>query len=232
MFLRLSTPEAFAGDYRRILYLDADIHVHGGPQAGDFGRLLDADLGGRAVGAVRDNKQWLSPRFQPALFRDLGLTDARYLNSGVLLLDVAAFNRDAVLGACVRFARDWTAAFADNDQGLLNAVLQGNWAELSPVWNWQQTLKIPLLEARYPVAITHFIGPCKPWNDHDGRFMPKYRQAYHDFLGLYYPQIRCADPRPRRAGLGRIVQTTAKSLLRARPIRSFLSRFSSPYDAL
>ena len=48
---------AFAGEYARLLYYDADIVV----QVGDFAALMGVDLGGHVLGAVRDNTQWRSP---------------------------------------------------------------------------------------------------------------------------------------------------------------------------
>ena len=98
MYLRLALPEAFAGQYRRLLYLDSDVFVQGG----DFGTLLNADIGGRAVAAVLDNIQWRTPGRRPVEFRRLGLPAAPYLNSGVLLIDVAAYQRNAILERCRR----------------------------------------------------------------------------------------------------------------------------------
>ena len=57
-YLRLALPAAFRHEYRRLLYLDSDVF----PQDGDWQALLSLDLGGRAIGAVRDNLQWRRPR--------------------------------------------------------------------------------------------------------------------------------------------------------------------------
>ena len=45
-YLRLALPAAFAGEYRRLLYLDADVFVQGG----DFAALLDVDIGAASAG--------------------------------------------------------------------------------------------------------------------------------------------------------------------------------------
>ena len=61
VYLRLALPQAFRGEYRRILYLDSDIFV----QAAGFDALLTLDLGERAIAAVRDNAQARKPRRTP-----------------------------------------------------------------------------------------------------------------------------------------------------------------------
>ena len=98
-YLRLALPAAFAGAYRRLLYLDADVFVQGG----DFGALLGVDIGPHALAAVRDNIQWRTPGRRPDAFRRLGLGPAPFFNSGVLLIDVAAFNAQDVLARCLAF---------------------------------------------------------------------------------------------------------------------------------
>ena len=100
-YLRLALPAAFAGAYRRLLYLDADVFVQGG----DFAALLDVDIGPHPLAAVRDNIQWRTPGRRAESFRRLGLRAAPVFNSGVLLIDVAAFNAQEVLERCLAFGR-------------------------------------------------------------------------------------------------------------------------------
>lgn len=80
----------------------------------------------------------------------------------------------------------WRAASAGRiglDQDLLNAVLHGGWAEISPVWNWQYTWASRLFEAMAGAHVVHFIGPKKPWT-HDGGELPlRFRRA---ISGLFH----------------------------------------------
>ena len=55
--------------------------------------------------AVRDNIQWRTPGRRPDSFRRLGLGPAPVFNSGVLLIDVAAFNAAGRAGALPRLRR-------------------------------------------------------------------------------------------------------------------------------
>lgn len=182
-YLRYALPAAFAGAYRRLLYLDADVFVQGG----DFSALLASDIGAHPLAAVRDNLQWRTPGRRPASFRRLGLAHAPYFNSGVLLIDVAAWNDQDVLPRCLEFARAHPPERIGLDQELVNAVLHGDWAELSPAWNWQYTRSSMLFEAMEEAHVVHFIGPKKPWKHAGGALPRKFRRAYAAFFAAHFP---------------------------------------------
>jgi hypothetical protein len=183
-YLRLALPAAFAGEYARLLYLDADVFVQGG----DFAGLFGVDIGPHPLAAVRDNMQWRTPDRRPDSFRRLGLAATRVFNSGVQLIDVAAFNDQQVLERCLAFGRSHSPARIGLDQDLINAVLHGGWAELSPVWNWQYTWASRLFEAMEGANIVHFIGPQKPWKHDRGEFPLRFRRAYRAFMAEHYPE--------------------------------------------
>jgi hypothetical protein len=184
VYLRLALPAAFAGEYRRLLYLDGDVFVQGG----DFSALLGVDLGGHAIGAVRDNSQWRTPARRPKQFKVLGVEGARYFNAGVMLIDVAGFNARGILESCVRLGRENREVMIRHDQNLLNATLRGDWAELSPRWNWQYTWASRLFEAMEDANVVHFIGPRKPWKDERGEFPLRFKRAYRAFMAAHFPE--------------------------------------------
>jgi hypothetical protein len=183
-YLRYALPEAFAGSYARLLYLDGDVFVQGG----DLGALFGVGLGPHPLAAVRDNMQWRTPARLVPSFRRLGFGTAPVFNSGVMLIDVAAWRDQDVLGRCLAFGRAHEPARVGLDQDLVNAVLQGGWAELSPLWNWQYTWASRLFEAMEDAHIVHFIGPRKPWT-HDGGQLPlRFRRAYRAFMAAHFPE--------------------------------------------
>lgn len=184
VYLRLALPAALGPDYDRILYLDADLFVQGG----DFEALLGLDLGGRALGAVRDNTQWRTPKRHPAQFRQLGLPAAPYFNAGVLLMDVEVYNASDLLGQCLQLGRREAGRMIRHDQNLYNAVLRGDWAEISPVWNWQYTWASRFFEAMQEAHIVHFIGSRKPWKDPGGQLPPRFARAMGEFMALHWPE--------------------------------------------
>ncbi len=221
-YLRYALPDAFADDYRRLLYLDADVFVQGG----DFDRLLEVDIGRHPLAAVRDNMQWRTPSRRTPSFRRLGLPTAPVFNSGVLLVDVAAWRAADVLGRCLAFGRSHDPATVGLDQDLVNAVLRGDWAELSPVWNWQYTWASRLFETLADAHVVHFIGPRKPWSHDAGELPLRFRRAYRGFLAGHYPEVAVgADGVAPMANRGFVGKMLVKHLLSLGKLGAYLDRF-------
>lgn len=154
-------------DAPRVLYLDADMLV-----LGDLRPLWDTDLRGQLFGAVINP---LYPFMGDRITRELQLSGPEaYLNSGVLLMDLAALRRAAITAR----VREYAGAHPDNawpEQDALSVVCQGQWLRLPPRWNVQTTLfdlaksALPfpqdqIKEALTQPVIVHFIGPVKPWH--------------------------------------------------------------------
>lgn len=166
-FLRLFALRKIEADYKRILYLDADITL----RHGDVGVFWDADLGGRPAAAVRDWFNWgpvkpLNARYAASL----GIDAARdgYFNSGYLLVDGPEWCRGGITQKVLNFLDERPDLCRFHDQSALNYVLQGQWAEVSPLWNWQTKVlhHILMIESRNPHVI-HFNARRKPWRDPD-----------------------------------------------------------------
>ncbi len=223
VYLRLALPAAFADDYARMLYLDADVFIQGG----DFGALMGVDLGPHFVGAVRDNTQWRTPGRRAEQFKRLGLPATRYFNAGVMLIDVAGWNASGLLDRCVALGRANREVMIRHDQNLLNSVLAGDWAELSPVWNWQYTWASRMFEAMADANVVHFIGPKKPWK-HDGGEIPlRFRRAYRGFLAEHFPDAPQVGPDgvPPMENAAFLRRSLVKHLVSAGRMSAYLARF-------
>ena len=173
-YLRLALPDQLAGRYRRLLYLDSDFYL----ERGGVDRLLRLDLGPHVLGAVQDVDPLLQPGFHASEFRVQGLGPLPYFNGGLLLIDLPGWRREAVLERGLDLVARVPAVMRLHDQSLLNGILRGQFAELSPVWNWMCNQRFPLLTRSYPPRLRHFIGGTKPWSDpagqHDSRFAAVY----------------------------------------------------------
>ncbi|WP_372887486.1 glycosyltransferase family 8 protein, partial [Shimia sp.] len=198
-YLRLWLPRALAGRYDRILYTDADTYL----DTAELSRLFEADLGPHVLAAVSDKLQWLRPDRPIIDFAELGLPVGRYLNSGVCLIDVARYNAEGLLARMLEIHRRGTP-LAHHDQSLLNLALEGRWAELSPVWNWQWANAYPRFTARATPKIIHFGGPAKPWKAATVRtsYPAGIIATYQRFLAEHDLPGQCAPDRPggRRYG--------------------------------
>lgn len=117
-----------------------------------------------------------------------------------------------------------------NDQTLLNGVLKGDWAELSPVWNWQYSQRAQLFEAMTSANILHFIGPTKPWNALPGRLPPRFGHELARFLDVYFPERRIEVPvGPRPDQMGKML---VRHFLSRRRMARYLARFPTETSVL
>lgn len=182
-YCELFLGNALRGHYRRILVIDADILY----ERGDPARLMRADMLGRAVAAVRDNRQWRTPGRHIAQFRKLREPAHPYFNAGVVMIDPEAFAAQDLPGRAAAFARDHLKGLG-RDQALLNGVLRGDWAEISPLWNWQFTRASAHLTSMADPCLIHFIGPLKPWLASAQGVVPmRMRAAFAETLARHFP---------------------------------------------
>ncbi len=226
-YTELFLGNALADHYRRILVIDADIlYDHGDPA-----QLMRADMLGRAVAAVRDNRQWRTPGRHIAQFRKLREAAHPYFNAGVVMIDTQAFAAQDLPARAAAFARDHLKGLG-RDQALLNGVLRGDWAEISPLWNWQFTTASAHLTAMADPCLIHFIGPKKPWLANSQGVVPmRMRMAFAETLARHFPatapvpeagQRHWPAPRALHAALFR--QWRA-----AGPMLRYLARFPDEY---
>lgn len=176
-YLRLAIPEAASGA-DRALYLDCDTLV-----LDDLRPLLDADLGGSPLGAVRDahnptvGQGWALPGHAK-----LGIPAGRtYFNSGVMLFDLARCAATGLFDRATQFLTDHPDHVLLWDQDALNVAADDDWHRLDPAWNTFATsplTELPdffhhaeatpladLLADEAHAKILHFAGPDKPWQD-------------------------------------------------------------------
>jgi len=158
-YARLLLPQALGPAYRRSLYLDTDLKL-ADPRLFD---LLDLDMGGKAVAAVRDPVVSFSRSAKMRAYRErLGVGDA-YFNDGVLLLDNAVFAGElAGVLAIITAHRD---GLSHLEQTALNIAFRSRWLELSPSWNLFAEFEATAVGRAYPPRIVHFVGSAKPWRE-------------------------------------------------------------------
>jgi lipopolysaccharide biosynthesis glycosyltransferase len=230
-FYRLALPRILGGRYRRILYLDCDIFVEGG----DFGRLLDIDLGPHAIGMVLDGPNMMDPNHLAREYRITGLARAPYANAGVQLIDTRAYQDQDIEARAFAAARRYPGAIPYADQSLLNLALQGRFAELSPAWNWQVHRRLPLMTHCFPVFLRHFVGSKKP-DRHSGREMEaRFALAYRDHLSKVDPEaVATLAPLcpPTPLTFRELVALGRSHLLARSAAAAAIARHPDPYRAI
>lgn len=229
-YLRLWAPHILADQYDRLIYLDSDMFV----DAGGLSRLFEADMQDKPVAAVRDVQQWYRPLRTAKEFSASGQGFRKYLNSGLLLIDTSRYLAERVLERSLKIGLEHPEWVLHHDQSLLNLALAGEWAELSPVWNWQIPVKYPLFTDWAGARIVHFFGSQKPWNDPRGLCPERFRISYDLFLSRHFPEV--AAPGPGGLNTLRSPRRMAWMVIRflaLRPrIMGYLAQFPDPYKTI
>lgn len=168
--LRITALEELCTEYAQVAYSDIDIFQ----RWGSFAELIPLAGHDRPVAAVRDRalwgdkpERWVTRNYFPNL---PGGVMGQYFNAGILIANSRVYLKEDISGRALAFLRDHPDKCHYADQSALNAVINGNWLELSPSWNWQANARydhlIPLRNPRF----VHFTGPVKPWKDTLRRF--------------------------------------------------------------
>ncbi|MCC7476388.1 MAG: glycosyltransferase family 8 protein [Pirellulales bacterium] len=188
-YLRLLMPALLPFEVKRAIYLDADMLVRY-----DLGVLWDEPQGDHAALAVQDvAAPWIDAKVAaigragccPYLcaqapvvnYLDFGISPAaKYLNGGLLVVDLARWRREKLGEKMLAALRDFPQHVLWWDQYALNAILAGKWRSLDLRWNqgahiynypaWQQSPfdsdEFDLL--REQPWVIHFCSPEKPWH--------------------------------------------------------------------
>ena len=163
--LKLLLAETLADRYDKILYLDADLTIHE-----ELAPIFSLDTKGHPLAAVpsdarRTGFNWKRRKSEAAHFQALGMTEPyRFVNSGVMLIDVCRWNRDELSARSIDFIRRNPTLWRLPDEDALNAILDGRVSELSPVWNMQAPIwSHREVRAIVQPAIIHYVGSNKPW---------------------------------------------------------------------
>lgn len=189
VLLRLMLAGHFRDRYDRILYLDADIMVNG-PVAG----LIHLNMNGYPLGAVPSVSICIkSPGGNPAFgdwlrhLRQLGMREPfRHVNSGVMLIDVAAWNRERLGDRTLAYIEANSELYVTPDEDAINVLLDDDLVRLSPVWNmWASDFANPNIRATIAPILLHFTGGAKPWKRFGGgRRLFQHEAAYRQYAAF------------------------------------------------
>jgi lipopolysaccharide biosynthesis glycosyltransferase len=164
---RLLIPDIVPLSVQKVLYLDCDLVVRG-----DVAELWDTDLGDKSIFAVRDRIGFVSSSSGLVNYRELGIpADAKYFNSGVLLINLNKWREKQTGMRVFEYVRTHRDIIQMEDQEGLNALLFADWGELDFRWNWQIPWRnyrlgratVPWVPQTDVKSIVHFATSEKPW---------------------------------------------------------------------
>lgn len=149
-------------EYEKILYLDSDIVVND-----DVAKLFSINLEGSVIGAVHGSlgKEG-ALEVKRYLINTLNIRVENFFNSGILLFNVNAFQRECIGQKCLQLLESRNDLIY-MDQCAMNIVCEGKVAYFDRYWNYELVgmedgtaiTEIP------PFGICHFDGDVKPWHD-------------------------------------------------------------------
>jgi lipopolysaccharide biosynthesis glycosyltransferase len=146
---RFQLPEMLPPEVTRCIYLDIDILV-----GTDLAELFDLDLQGRPIGMVLNTR--MADNVKDYL-RSISLDPEAYCNSGVLLMDLAAWRRETAGKGLIECGIGLPANIWFFDQDMLNTYFKNRCAFLDERWNYRDAGASP--EGK----VLHFAGAAKPW---------------------------------------------------------------------
>lgn len=219
-YWRIPALTTLAEEFDRVLYLDTDMLITGS----NLRRLLDIDLEGAPIAAVRDVHQSVRPQRIAREFLATDLPNAPYFNAGMLLIDGPAFVRDGRAAQIEQIAVTHPSALTAHDQSLLNIAFHCNWLELSPVWNWQFSYRNTLLTPYLDLEVIHFAGAKKPWDDPEHTLPSIARNSYEIYSGNF------GNHPPSK--LSPLLREIIKHLRYYKLYQSWLHRFPNRYHGI
>ena len=150
--IRIILPELLPPQLERLVYMDVDMVCR---QRLD--ELFTLKLEGCAVAAAEYPNECRAPAL-------LGLTQERYFNAGLLVLDLQRWRSEGLTERVLEFYQRVGNKLPLLDQDALNAVIDGNFLTLDKRYNFLVEAN-NLLMAVYPAdtAVLHCINESKQW---------------------------------------------------------------------
>ena len=147
-------------DHPRSVYMDVDTLC-----LADVRELLEWDLGGHPAGFVAEGS--IASTADASVRRLVStLHDRPYLNSGVMVMDHAAWSEAKVTERCIELLHE--EAVDRHEQTALNVVLADGWAKLDARFNLPTNRRPAWPDLARPGgpsgSILHFLDYPKPWD--------------------------------------------------------------------
>jgi lipopolysaccharide biosynthesis glycosyltransferase len=200
VFRRLFLDDILPAHFERIVTVDSDMLI----VRDGLKRLETLDLGNKPLAAAYDmiflmdfKDDALSRRFQRSR-RALGLAlDTPYFNAGLMAIDRAAWRAEKLTERVVKALRDEPKRYPFMEQDALNATLKGNFAALSPRFNFMGDFFLLDLERWLEPMVLHFVNAPKPWELGSWKGEARFAETYRDwFASSPWPELAQAPAKP------------------------------------
>ena len=144
--------------YGKVIYLDCDLVV-----LGDISKLYNVEMGDNVIAAGPEAYVRNTEEFRLYADKALGVDPDRYVNAGVLVIDLAKFREHRIEESFVELINKYDFDLLDPDQAYLNYLCQDKIHVLPNGWN-----KEPMsLKLDGKKNIVHYALYKKPWQYDD-----------------------------------------------------------------
>lgn len=142
-------------EYDKGIYIDSDVVV-----PGDISRMYETELGDNLIGACRDYSIQDIPEMCRYMDRGVGVGREKYINSGVLLMNMKRLREVKIEKEFLRLLNKWHFDTIAPDQDYLNVMCNGRIIYLDECWDAMP--KEGAQELKEPMLI-HYNLFAKPW---------------------------------------------------------------------
>ena len=200
VFRRLFLDDILPAHFERIVTVDSDMLI----VRPGLMRLESFDLEDKPLAAAYDmiflmdfKGDALARQFQRSR-RALGLSlDTPYCNAGLMTIDRAAWRAEKLTERVTKALRDEPKRYPFMEQDALNATLKGNFAALSPRFNFMGDFFLLDLERRIEPIVLHFVNAPKPWELGSWRGEARFAETYRAwFAASPWPDLAQSPPTP------------------------------------
>ncbi len=157
----------------KILYLDADMIC-----SGDIAELYDIDFEGKTWCACEDLGVT-----KKHLYRIGFPNNYKYINSGMLLINLQKLRENYTERDIVRLIRENQDKLVYPDQDFINLIFKDDIKIISNKYNL--VIKdVRFNKLKEKPLIIHYAGSFKPWDDNVSRFEIEYMMPYYDAMRM------------------------------------------------
>ncbi len=154
IYFRLFIADMFP-EYDKAIYIDSDVVI-----AGDISELFDTDIGENFIGACADLSANDVPPLAAYMEEVVGVNPSRYINSGVLLMNLEALRRKKFSEHFLSLLETYHFDSVAPDQDYINAICNGKIYYLDEKWN---TMPNERKKEKKEAKIIHYNLFSKPW---------------------------------------------------------------------
>jgi lipopolysaccharide biosynthesis glycosyltransferase len=172
-FSKLILANVLADD--RIIYLDSDLSI-----GRDLGELFSTDLNDFTIGA--SSIKTIADSLRSTFYQSIGMSkEAKYFNSGVMLMDLKKWRELDITSQCLSFANKYVDRVSFGDEAILNCVFYNNFQVIDAAYNHPLYPDSALVRSHDSNEIFHFVGSPKPF-DFLGEFIHPNYAMFRDSL--------------------------------------------------